>query len=89
MVKFEPVMVTIVPPAAGPTLGETEVTVGAGRLTPTNPVPMLDEHTPFSRVYLKLPSPEKPVFGLKVMMSFRNPVTVPPSVPPVGKACSG
>jgi len=30
--KFVPVIVTLVPPAAGPLVGEIEVTVGAGTL---------------------------------------------------------
>ncbi len=29
--KFSPVMVTVVPPASGPTLGEEEVTTGTGK----------------------------------------------------------
>jgi hypothetical protein len=29
--KFSPVMVTVVPPASGPALGETEVTTGTGK----------------------------------------------------------
>ena len=32
-VKFEPVIVTVVPPPAGPLLGDTPVTTGAGAPT--------------------------------------------------------